>query len=235
MLHGKAVTDLAQPIRHRAADLLQRAILQGRFRPGQEIPQLGLARELGLSQSSVREALLELENRGLLVKKGRTWTITRLALDDLSDLYQVRAVLEPLACRLAAFSWRQEDSLALERCLDTMREAAAEKNYPKHSQADMEFHQIIWRAQPNRVLHKQLAVLCMPLFAYDLVERSGCFYLDFDRSSRQHQNIIRVLGTRDGFRAERFVRRLIERFHYQDIKDFHSLEASPNIVDQFHL
>jgi DNA-binding GntR family transcriptional regulator len=225
-----ARTDRLRPIRHSAADLLQNAILGGSYRPGQEIQQLPIARELSLSQSSAREVLQELENRGLIVKTGRSWRVSQLSLDTLRDMYQVRAVLEPLACRLAAFGWREADSARLERCLATMRQGFDEKDYPAHSRADMEFHQIIWQTQPNRALEKQLTLLCIPLFAYDLLRRSGCCFLNLERSMRQHQAIIRVLSSRDGFRAERLVRRIIERFHDQDVKDFRSLEQSTPAV-----
>lgn len=224
MLPRKTRVDRSSPIRVGAANLLQDAILRGDFRPGEEIPQTKLSQNMGLSQSSVREALQELETRGLIVKQGRTWTVTELSQDDLADLYQVRAALEPLACRLAAYQWREELTDELEDCLERMRQAALAKDYLQHSRADMDFHQSIWRWQPNRYLEKHLDRLCMKLFAYDLVERSGCAYLDFERSLRQHRTIISALRTRDGARAEKVVRRLIERFHRQDVVDFHSIE-----------
>lgn len=223
MILKKSRMDQSRPIRESAADLLQQAILAGQYVPGQEIPQLGLSRQLGLSQSSVREALQELENRGLIMKNGRNWTVTQLSRDDLSDLYQVRSALEPLACKLAACTWRDEHTKALEDALEAMLKSARDRDYPRHSEADRRFHQIIWEAQPNRALLKQLNLLCMPLFAYDLVARSGCAYLDFNRSARQHRTIIQVLATRDGGRAEKVVRRLIERFHRQDVRDFDEL------------
>lgn len=210
------------PIRHRAADVLQESILTGRFEPGREIPQLWLAREFGLSQSSIREALQELENRGLIRKHGRNWMVTRLSHDDLGDLYEVRAALEPLACRLAAYGWREEQSQVLYECLEQMKVYSDQREYAKHSEADMRFHQFIWSTQPNRILEKQLNSLCMPLFAYDLVQRSGCARTDFERSARQHRMMIEVLSSRDGIRTERVIRRLIQRFHRQDEKDFHA-------------
>lgn len=218
-------SDLSKPIRQRAADLVQDAILRGHLQPGDEVSQLSLAKDLGLSQASLREALQELEHRGLLVKRGRTWHITRLSEDDLSDLYQIRALLEPLACRLAAVCFRQRLGEQLDDCLERMARTGRAGDYPGHSRADMEFHELIWKAQPNRLLEKHLHILCLPLFAYDLVKRTELASVDFERSLRQHRLLIQLLRSRDGDRTERVVRRLILRFHRQDIVDFRRIEA----------
>jgi DNA-binding GntR family transcriptional regulator len=90
----------------------------------------------------------------------------------------------------------------------------------------LRFHQYVWSAQPNRILEKQLNSLCLPLFAYDLIERCHCAHLDFDRSARQHRMMIEVLSSRDGVRAEKLVRRLIRRFHRQDEQDFHASQQA---------
>lgn len=223
---NKANIDESGPIRVAAANFLQNAILNGELRPGQEIPQQRLSQEMGFSQSSLREALQELETRGLIMKSGRSWTVTQLSLDDLADIYQLRAVLEPAACRLAAHHWSQELNDKLEDLIQQMHQAALDKDYFRHAQADMEFHRSIWSCQPNRLLEKYLNQVCMRLWAYDLVERCGCAYLDFDRSLRQHRTILSVLNARDGVRAEKVVRRLVERFHRQDIVDFNAIREA---------
>jgi DNA-binding GntR family transcriptional regulator len=225
LLQSRPAADRSKPIRQRAANLVQEAVLRGHLQPGDEISQLTLARELGLSQASLREALQELEHRGLLEKRGRTWLITRLSEDDLSELYQVRALLEPLACRLAACGFTQRLGEQLDQCLARMTEAARAVDYPEHSRSDIEFHQLIWKSQPNRLLEKHLNLLCLPLFAYDLVKRKELVNLDFERSLRQHRLIVDLLRTRDGERTERIVRRLMQTFHRHDVEDFRRIEV----------
>jgi DNA-binding GntR family transcriptional regulator len=213
------------------ADAVEEAILSGRLLPGQEIPQLELARRLKLSQSAVREALQELEHRGLVVRDGRTRRVIKFTEDELGSIYQVRIALEPLACRLAAPLWSGEADRQLEDCLTRMAQHAGARDYRAHARADMEFHRVIWRTQPNRILERHLEILCMPLWAYDLVERAPSAYLNFERSLRQHRMIVAALRTRDGARAERIVRRIIERFHRQDIEDFRAVDAAHACAD----
>jgi DNA-binding GntR family transcriptional regulator len=230
ILTEQAKAERHKPIRQRAANLVQEAILRGHLQPGDEISQLALAKDLGLSQASVREALQELEHRGLLEKRGRTWLITRLSEDDLGELYQIRALLEPLACRLAASHFNQGAGEQLDECLSRMTRASRGGDYPEHSRADMEFHQLIWRIQPNRLLEKHLNILCLPLFAYDLVKRTELDCMDFERSLRQHRLVVEVLRTHDGEKTEKVVRRLIQRFHRQDMIDFRRIETQRALV-----
>jgi DNA-binding GntR family transcriptional regulator len=213
MLLQKKRVDRSKPLRHQAANLVQDAIMNGLLQPGEKIAQRMLASHLGLSQSSVREALQELEYRGLLVKNHRSYTITQLSLDEFIGLFQVRVPLESLVCQLAANSWSELLDIQLEECLTKMNKAAAERNPLEFWHHDMEFHRIIWRHQPNRFLERYLNMLCMPLFAYYLTQPKQEILTStrFERDLREHQLILSVLRTRDGARVEKVVSRIFER------------------------
>jgi DNA-binding GntR family transcriptional regulator len=95
--------DRSRPVCLQAANMIEEAILCGHILPGEEVPQLTLSKRLGLSQPTIREALQELEHRGLVVKHGRIRTVTNFSEQDLGNIFQVRMLLEPFACRLSAF------------------------------------------------------------------------------------------------------------------------------------
>lgn len=208
------------PIRLRAANVIQDAILAGEFSAGQEIPQLPLSQRLGLSQSSVREALLELEYRGFIRKSGRNWKLIELSEDELADLYQVRLLLEPEACRLAAAHWTAASREELEGTLRRMAKAASRKNYREHWAADIDFHAAIWRAQPNRSLEKQLVNVCMPIFAHGVLSTQAVSPESYRRSVAWHALIAKLLEARDGERAAQVARKVIPRFHRLNLADF---------------
>jgi len=212
--------DRSAPIRIGAANLIQEAILEGQVVPGQEIPQLPLARSMGLSQSSIREALQELEYRGMIRKAGRSWKVTQLSEDEMADLYQVRALLEPHACRLAAAHWNHAAGIELDACLVRMSKAAAQQDYREHWSADIDFHQTIWRVQPNRFLERQLHMVCMPIFAHGVLHHTTILESSYRRSLRWHALIVELLRTRDADRVARVVSRIIRRFHRLNLEDF---------------
>ncbi|MGH3266303.1 MAG: GntR family transcriptional regulator [Trebonia sp.] len=84
----------------RIADALRAAILDGRYRPGERIRQEDLAARSGASRIPVREALRMLHAEGLvtLVANSGAW-VTRLSLDECTELYRIRQRLEPLLLR----------------------------------------------------------------------------------------------------------------------------------------
>src|SRR5712691_6146739 len=118
MLAGMAgILDVGAPLARNAsvaaAELIREAILDGRLQPGERLKEERLARELGISRTPVREALLILQGEGLVeASPNRGATVRTHDADDLDDLYQLRALLEGFATRRAAARVTDE---ALER------------------------------------------------------------------------------------------------------------------------
>jgi DNA-binding GntR family transcriptional regulator len=87
----------------RVSEELREAILSGEFGPGERLRTESLAKRFGSSRTPVREALVQLEGEGLVVVEPRRGALVRpFASDDLVDLYEVRALLEPPAAARAA-------------------------------------------------------------------------------------------------------------------------------------
>jgi DNA-binding GntR family transcriptional regulator len=86
-----------------ATELIREAILDGRLGPGRRLKEEELARELGISRTPVREALLMLQAEGLVVATPNRGAMVPIHdAEDLDDLYQLRALLEGHATRRAA-------------------------------------------------------------------------------------------------------------------------------------
>lgn len=86
-----------------ALEELRGAIVAGELRPGQRVGQEGIAARLGVSLAPVREALASLEQEGQLTYKPRRgYFVTELRLQDLREIYELRALLEERAVRRAA-------------------------------------------------------------------------------------------------------------------------------------
>ena len=223
--------------RFEVARLLERAILAGQFRPGDRLPEMNIARELGVSQASVREALQDLENLGLVLKfPNRGSVVIQLSGEDLAQIYEIRRELEPLACGLAARHLRPETLAALQACVAAMQAASEGPDFEAFSEADIRFHRLLWRAQPNRFLEKSLQAICLPLFAFDLIRRHAAPHVDFAHTIRQHQLIVNALRSRDADLAARVTRRMVERWLRQDLADYEYLQtaegASPPASDK---
>ena len=135
---------------HSVSAQLARAIVAGDLPAGTPLQEISLAEKLGVSRAPVREALIELEMRGLVQfdPQGRT-RVPTLSPGDIHDIHAVRLALDPLAASLAAAQASPESLQALERIIEATRSA---RTLAEVCRLDTEFHDGIVRAGANRRL-----------------------------------------------------------------------------------
>ncbi len=96
-LTGSPVDRVAAPLREQVIGALRTAILDYRLRPGQRLVERELIEQLGVSRTTIREALRELTSEGLVtVVPQRGAVVSAPSLAEAEDLYEIRAVLESL-------------------------------------------------------------------------------------------------------------------------------------------
>jgi len=183
---------MAQP---RVRDLLEEAILEGDLKPGERLRAEALAQRFGTSRTPIREALLQLEAQGLVdVEPNRGAVVRSFDRDDLFDLYQVRALLEPRAAALAA---RTISAADIER-LDALCEAE------DLIVANEDFHRIILEAAGSaRLIDAMRAATGIPrafrsVFWHDERQR--------EESMMCHRRLVAAFRTRDADLAEAVMR-----------------------------
>lgn len=94
-LHSNSLAD-------KARDMIRTAILEGHIRPEERITIEGIAAQLGISRTPVREALKALESDGIIkLLPYRGAVVQRLQRAELDDRYSVRAAIEALAAERA--------------------------------------------------------------------------------------------------------------------------------------
>ena len=137
------------------------------IRPGERLQEVGLAAQLGVSRTPVREALARLESEGMIAVEGRGFVVPELTDTDIEEIYQIRFLLEPAAVRsavtevgsaadLASMSSAVEDAVAAEKSGD----------FRSFLEANIRFHNA-WRALvPNRRMSKLLAKISMSCFPF---------------------------------------------------------------------
>ena len=129
-------------------------ILQEKIKPGERIVERTLAKELGVSQAPVREALRDLVLIGIL--RNETYHGTFLcdfSVQEILEAYQVRAAIESMGIKLAVERMTEEDIASLKKIYDKMLHQNVKKNLTKLIELDNQFHGEIMRLSGNKVLY----------------------------------------------------------------------------------
>jgi DNA-binding GntR family transcriptional regulator len=135
----------------KVCNVLRKAILQGDFEPGERLIQEELASALGVSRMPVREALRKLETEGLIELVPHRGAIVKpLHVEDVEEIYTLRAKLEKLAVSKSVGKTNQEDIQKLEYLVDEMKEADEAEEFVN---ANIEYHRMLMKHCPwNRLL-----------------------------------------------------------------------------------
>ncbi len=127
--------------------LIEESILSGKVRPAERLTETWITEELGVSRTTVREALLMLQRQGLVTSSPRRGTfVTRLSRADALDLGYNRALLEGHAVRVGFHRLNEELFARLEALLGSMRDCSLPEDTPRLIQLDLAFHQLLVEA-----------------------------------------------------------------------------------------
>ncbi len=211
-------------LRNRLVRNLFQAIIKGEFKPGDRLLEGRLARQLGVAQSTLREALQDLEHQGLVTKYDNRGTfVTDISLEEIDQLYAVRKQLEPFAASLARMRMTSAAFAELTDLLNQMHSAGKNHDLMALALADLEFHQKVWHLSGNRWLERALKLVGPPLLAFDYVALYGAPTYDFERAYCQHESLLAALNTGTGQDAARFFEEMLDVFRTQDIGNLHAL------------
>ncbi len=146
-------------------DALKEAMFAGKLSPGDALVELHLANEFGVSQATVREALLQLEHVGLIVKIPNKGTFVKeISQNEIRERNEIRICLEEMACLCALTKMNEGDFAALTQLITQMKEAIADDQPLLFTKSDMEFHQYVWEKSENEILYDTLTRIVTPLF-----------------------------------------------------------------------
>ena len=182
-------------LRSQVRDLLIERIVKGYYKPGARLVETQIARELGVSQAPVREALRDLESVGVVesfaFRGARVRNPTRA---ELLEAYPVRAALESLAASEAASRITDDQLDQLEDLIKQMEKAGAERDAHAQANANAQFHALIVEAAQNSTLGRLWAFLEPWARTYLTAARAG---VDLNELAVRHRKILTPLRKRD--------------------------------------
>jgi DNA-binding GntR family transcriptional regulator len=198
-------------------ELIRADIMSLRIPPDTRISIDSLARQLGVSQTPIREAMSRLEATGLVVKQLFVGycSAPQLSRKQLDELYELRLLLEPYAARCAAERMDEEQLRNVAALAKSMEPADSRTSYDRFAVQDSQLHDLIAAGSGNHLVREALARLHVHLHIFRLrfhgeVTKEAC---------AEHARLVAALLRRDGARAEAAMRAHIEK-SYRRLKAY---------------
>ena len=190
-------------------DSLKDAIFSGRFQPGEQLRELHLAEMFEVSQSTVRGALVQLEQAGLVVREqNRKTTITSFTQDEIRDRLSMRIALEELAFVMAARTMQEADLKKLSTIAQAIQKGIHRGSHHDATVCDLAFHHFVWKHSNSPVLFRTLDQLTTPLFAFlGVLQEKGLANV---RVRKSHEALIQALRSRNEGTIRKAIRTHIE-------------------------
>lgn len=197
------------PLRDVVFNTLRQAILKGELKPGERLMEIALAERLGVSRTPIREAMRKLELEGLVVMIPRRGAqVANITEKDLNDVLDVRIALENMAIEKACERMTEEEMGRLWVAAKEFERTMGEGNLVKLAEADVAFHEIIYRAADNRRLNQVLNNLREQIYRYRVE------YLKEEETRNvlvmEHEELTQAIKERDVKRAQEISYRHIE-------------------------
>ena len=212
---GAATPQIQRPIS--LADEVYESIISQllslKIAPGARITVDNLSRQLGVSQTPIREALGRLEGEGLVHKTHLIGfsAAPQISARQFAELYELRLLVEPNAAKCAAERLTDESLAALTEAAGVMARRAKSGDerarYSQFARQDAVFHDMIMQLAGNELIRNTLAHQHVHFHIFRLMFHSRVT----EEALQEHEAIITAFEARDGEAASHAMRVHIER------------------------
>lgn len=189
-------------LRGQVFNKLREDILSGRFRENEELREIAIGEELGVSRTPVREAFRQLELEGLIqMIPNKGAYVTGITAKDVKDIYMIRSSLEGMCARIATEQITKAQLEEMEESIYLARFHAEKGHMDQMTEFDNKFHHIIYQACNSKMLKHVLQDF------HHYVQRVRRKTLaDFKRSgdsNEEHRQIMEAIKAKNSDEAER--------------------------------
>ena len=204
----------------KVANVLRQEILNGNIEPGERLVQEELATTLGVSRMPIREALRILEAEGLVELQPHRGAVVRsLGMEDVEEIYALRALLEEVATRKSVDKLTEEEIARLEQLTQIMKKSEGSEEFVN---ANIEFHSLLMKHCPWERLNTMIEKLWngFPQQTPTMLPRQMEF------SNQEHDEILKAVKNRDSKRASQLIAKHIKRTGESLVKNLNKKSKS---------
>jgi DNA-binding GntR family transcriptional regulator len=187
----------------KVAKEMEAAILSGQLKPRERLVEMDLISRFGGSRTVIREALKRLEAKGLIrTVPYRGAMVADLTVEEIEEIYFVRAAIEKLAARLVIKNIRADEIQNLKRLTKEVENHLRRKT-DQMIEKDSEFHQAIFRICRNQYLNDMINFLktkahIVGYNAWSLPDR-------IEQSIQEHRQIMAAIEAKNAALLEKLI------------------------------
>ena len=183
-----------QSLRESVHQMLLEAILSGRLSSGQELREVTLAKELGVSRTPIHEAIRQLTLEGLIEQTSTNKSrVVALNSNSVREIYEMRKILEVAAVKRAVGKMNPKQLEGLVESAESLKYALEDQDWANRAlDLDLQFHELIAEASGNERLNSEIK-------RYRLLVRAFCRItgnrLNLMDALEEHLIILNALGS----------------------------------------
>jgi DNA-binding GntR family transcriptional regulator len=191
-------------MKYKALEIIRQKIIRGTFPPDYYLQEVSIAKELGMSRTPIREALLVLEQEGFVsITPNKGALVTKLSVNEILDISEAREILEVAAIRRAIDKIDRE---VLEKIQAMFEDeiALCEIGLSKEPfEMGDQLHEAIFKAAGNKYIMKMYETLSLQFKRLISISRK---IRQYERACREHLEIVNALIKGDVVQAEEVMR-----------------------------
>lgn len=187
-------------LRGRVFHKIRDDILSGKYKDNEELKEVAIGEELGVSRTPVREAFRQLELEGLIhIIPNKGAYVTGITIKDVKDIYMIRSLLEGLCAKWATRHITPEQLEELEENVYLAEFHAQKGHMDQMAELDNRFHEIMYEACDSKMLEH----LLKDYHNYVLrVRRKTLSTNRGTESNNEHRMIMEAIKAKDADKAE---------------------------------
>lgn len=205
-------------LRGRVYNKIRGDILEGRYKNNDELRELAIGEELGVSRTPVREAFRQLELEGLIrIVPNKGAYVTGITAKDVKDIYMIRSKLEGLAARWAVENITDEQMEEMEENIYLSEFHSSKGHNEQIAELDNRFHEILYEACNSKMLEHQLREYheyVMRVRRKTLAENNRS-----TASTEEHKKIMEAIKSKDKDLAEQVANKHIQNAYKNMVKN----------------
>ncbi len=199
-------------LREQVVEQIRTAIIEGQLNPGDHMVEAQLTKQLGVSRTPLREALILLEREGLVESFPNRGTFVRkFDMEDVDTVFSMRIALENFAADLIIEKLEKADFARLEQLIQEQRLSIAKGDFKHLRSTDMTFHRYLIEQSEHPLLIRNWSEIVAQIAALLYMRAEAMPEYNESLAIADHQKILRAYKAKDVAKVKSLNRQINER------------------------